>query len=1118
MPLTLLFGEAGTGKSTYEIDLMKNLHEGGKKTLMIVPEQFAHSAENRLLDAISYLSDEIYATSFNRLASKVLHKKGALRNSISSTGKCMLLCKAIMQNKKNLVLYKNASRKIGFTDAMLSFISDCKRSEITPEELLIEDAKDPLFSLKMQELSLLYKSYQSLLEADYTDAEEAVSKLAKMITEDSLFSDWTIFIDEFFCFTKAELSCIRALLVSGASVYVALGAATENARGIFEPVSKTAAQLKRVAQEIPNATCNSVNLSAKHRFANSLELSHFETEYHHYPPTLYKEETHDITLYIAPDPYTEIQVLASSIRREVAENNLHYRDIAILAGDFETYQDLIKTVFPVYDIPVFIDRKRSLLSHSVIVMFFSLFDLISHGIDTESLLCYAKCGYCGLTREEVDTLENFALAGRLKRRDWLDDKRFFTQAKSIFMSQEDYEEVDADKAHELILIRNKVLDPILRLRQNLAKSRLVADRSAAIFNFFEDIHLAEQIEMQMQKLTEAGEHQRSAEYGEIYTLIINLLNELVICLGNEKIGLRRLTDIVSAGLSQCEVSTIPPTADQVFLGDVGRSLTKNVKLLYVIGAVDGTFPPASGPDLLVGDSERIRLEQNGITLGPDSKQLTFHNQYATYKALHISTQKVHISYPVADMEGTGLRPSALIGRLHKIFPALSVTDDIAAPPPPERLIAGKQSGWQYVLEHFDHPDADTEGLLEYFKNDTEYKQRYRAAARYTAYSKQPGRLSRNLAHDLYGHRMRGSVTQFESYAACPFSYFLRYGLKARERKILKVEAPDIGSLMHTLVELASRRIVEDGKQFGALGADYIKKLSNELVDKLFADMFIKHLYEENRLQALIKRLKRQTEKLLTIIGIHIARGQFEPCDFEVAFDENGECKPVVIDLPNGDSVTIIGRIDRIDTLHQNASVYIKIIDYKTGSKSFRLSDVYNGLSLQLAVYLIAATESDRYKNQGTPMPAGMFYFRLRDKNLSAQTTQAEDALLKQFKMSGLVLKDTDIIRAMDTGLQGYSAILPARISTKDQIVEKDGSYATAEQFKRLKAHVRKTVSDIAQQILSGNTAIHPVACKEGLPCRYCVYHPICNFNAESDPHHTAPPLKDDAVWAALEEI
>ncbi|MGN1058872.1 MAG: PD-(D/E)XK nuclease family protein, partial [Clostridia bacterium] len=959
--------------------------------------------------------------------------------------------------------------------------------------------------------------YQQALDAGYTDGEDYLAMLAAQAEQTDFFRGLHVFIDEFFRFTPAELDCIRAFCRAGAAVWVTLGAADANASGIFEPVQATALQLTRLAREAGIPMNPPVYLKEKHRFIHTPELAHFEAEYHHYPPRLYPEPTRNVSLYIAPDLYTEVQALAAAICRAVSEAGLRYRDVAVIAGDPELYADLIKTVFPIYNIPVFIDQKRPLLSHPIIVMLFSLLDLMTDGLETETLLSYCKTGYSGLPREETDRLENFALAGRLKRQDWLDDSRFLQRADSVFYRTESYEEADAADAASLLALRNRLLTPLTTLHAALSESRRVADRAAALFAFFEDVALYQTVQAELDSFKARGELQKAREHGEIYNLLITLLDELVLCLGDEKIGMDRLRTIISAGLSQCEISTIPPGSDQVFFGDVGRSLIKNVKALFVIGAGDSAFPAPPPKEGLLKDEERRLLAEKGVDLGPDGKKIVFHNQYLVYNALNISSGSLYVSYPVADHEGKGLRPSPLIRRLRKIFPKLTVTDNLTNPPEPERMIAGKASAWQYMLEHFHEDTATVLALKDLFEHDPAYKEAYAAMLRSAQYTNRVRDLSPPVARALYGTELHGSVTQLETYSSCPFSYFLQYGLKAKERKILKIDAPDVGSLLHKLVELASRRLTRAHRSFGDLNEEAAAQLADETVTELFSDLFITRLYAENRLAALIRRLKTLTAKMLLVIGTHVARGAFEPCAFEIAFGEDGQLPPVTIPLPTGETVTLTGRIDRIDTLRQDASVYIKIIDYKTGSKSFRLSDVYNRLSLQLAVYLMAATEGGEALFGAQPRPAGMFYFRLADRTADAAAQAAEDALLKQFKMSGLLLKDADIVRAMDQGIQGFSAILPARMKQDGTLSESGGSYATLTQFKQLSDHVRRTAGAIGREILRGGAAISPCKSSQGLPCQYCRYHSICAFDPEKDPYRIAHPLKDEAVWSLLED-
>ncbi len=1114
MSLTLIFGESGTGKSEYCTSSMQALYQKDLRSMMIVPEQFAHSAESRLMEKVGFISDDITSISFQRLAFKMLKKKGLLKQSISKIGKSMLLAKAILQVDDALTLYKHAATKPGFVDSMLTFISECKRSEITPEMLLKIADGNTYFSIKLKELSFIYSAYQSLLSTDYTDGEDYLPYLASQLTESDDFRGVCIFIDEFFRFTPAEMDCIRGLLEAGAEVYVTLGTLPE-AKGIFTPVISTAQTLYALAKNAGFTINPPIVLTDKHRFKNSTELLHFEKEYRSYPHTIYKEETQDISLYIAPDLYTEVQVLAANICHMVQKKGMRYRDIAIIAGDPDVYADLIKTVFPTYNIPVFIDKKRPLLTHPIMVMLLSVFELLTRGIETETLMGYIKTGYAGISLDEADKLENFALSGRLKQKDWLDDERFLKQADSVFYQTEDFEETHADEAKEILALRDRVLTPLIALRNDLAESRVVSHRCTALFRFFDNIDLYNKVKEETEAMKQSGQHQLAGEHSEVYNLVISTLDELVTCLGEEKIGIKRLQTIVSAGLSLCEMSTIPPLGDQVMLGDTGRSLVKNVKALYVIGANAGSFPAAPPNEGLIKDSERAILESQGLHLGPDGKKIAFQNQYLVYSALTVSCDSMHISYAVSDLEGKGLLPSPLVDRLHKLFPNLTVTDNLLLPPTPDTLIAGKQSAWQYILEHFTDKDVAALALRELFADDPEYADRYQAILQHSRYTHRVPDLSRNLAQKLYGRNLRGSITQLESYSSCPFSYFLRYGLRAKERKILKIDAPDIGHLLHKLVEIASQKIARDNKSFASLDEETIIRLAGACVDELFSTLFIQHLYTENRLQALIRRLKTQLAKMLQMIVTHVQKGEFQPCAFEVAFDENGELPPVTVNLPTGETITLIGRIDRIDVLCQDAEVYIKIIDYKTGNKSFRLSDVYNGLSLQLAVYLTATCEGNLLGENAKP--AGMFYFRLADQTVNATEKNTEAALLKQFKMSGLLLKDVDIVRAMDKGISGHSAILPAYIKKDGSLSESSGSYATLDQFKKLSSYIRKTAGELGREILRGGAAISPCKNNKSLPCEYCRYHSVCGFRADTHPYRIAPPLKDDAVWELLSE-
>jgi len=82
-----------------------------------------------------------------------------------------------------------------------------------------------------------------------------------------------------------------------------------------------------------------------------------------------------------------------------------------------------------------------------------------------------------------------------------------------------------------------------------------------------------------------------------------------------------------------------------------------------------------------------------------------------------------------------------------------------------------------------------------------------------------------------------------------------------------------------------------------------------------------------------------------LIAEHIRRSSFEPVAYEVGFGENGKYPPIVIELDSGEKIHLTGRIDRVDALKTEDGTYLRIVDYKSGGKDFKLSDVFYGLQI-----------------------------------------------------------------------------------------------------------------------------------------------------------------------------
>ena len=1120
MPLQIVYGAAGTGKSSF---CRQDMLRQERKAILIVPEQFSHIAETQLIEEAGYLCEELQATSFARLAKRLLSESGLAGQTIDAAGKHMLMARVLLQMNQELSLFHSAWSKPGFLTALLDLISDFKRAQVSGEMLLSyadQQKENSLLAQKLEELGRIYSYYEKFLEQTFTDAEDYVTCLARLLTEQNPLGEASIYIDGFFRFTANEFDVIRSMLLCGMRVTVTVCTPdlSVGEASIFAPCAQTARRLCAIAQECAAAVLPPIRLTEKHRFAASAELAHLEKNLYCYPHEVYPKLTEDITLYTASDPFSEVQRVAVEIRRTVSEKGYRYRDIAIIAGDMEGYQEILKTVFPSYEIPIFTDNRRELLSHPVMLMLFSVFRILTGGFRMQDVIAYCKTGYAGLSMEEADRLENYALFGHIDRGDWLDDERFLKRARSVFEQEEDLFETDRQTAENMLQLKNRLLQPILHLKEKMAEDKSAKSRAEALFCFFEEIRLRAVIETQTEHFIQKGERQLADEYADVYNLLIETLDQLVLCFGDEKIGIRRLSEILQTGFSEYSMGVIPSAADQVFFGDVNRSLVKNVKLVFLLGAVDGAFPPAAPTEGILTDSERILLRNSGFELAPDTKKIAFDNQFLVYAAVNISTRAVFVSCPVADFEGKGLRPSSLIARLRRIFPQLLKESDLLdAAPKAENIVASKQSAYLYLLGN-SMQIQEGQAMTALLQNDEEYRSRLLRAEQYRGFSNFAENLSRENVEGLYGKHLKGSISRFEKFSACPFSFFIQFGLKARERKILEMETPDIGWLLHAVIDAFSRRMAKEGESYHDLTKEHCEKIVDGLIAEMSRNMFLGNLYSQKKMALLLKRLKKMVMKSVWVLCEHIRRGEFEPCAFEVSFDDNGEMPPVTVNLPTGESITLAGRIDRIDRYSDGTKLYIRVIDYKSGNKEFSLNDIFHRLSLQLAVYMTAVCEGgERFLGENA-RPAGMFYFRLNDPIVSAygkSEEELEEEVLKKFKMSGLVLSDADVIRAMDKNFTGYSKIIPVRLNKDGEVLQSSSKSVTMEQMERLQGYMKKAAADIGREILNGNTSVAPYCNEKGSACTYCRFRGVCGFDSTQNNYRYLKKLSDDEVWEKL---
>ena len=602
-------------------------------------------------------------------------------------------------------------------------------------------------------------------------------------------------------------------------------------------------------------------------------------------------------------------------------------------------------------------------------------------------------------------------------------------------------------------------------------------------------------------------------YVRVWNIFMELLDELVDTLGNEQMSFDTFKNILIEGISMHQIGILPTSNDNVMIGDISRTRNSNVKILFVIGVNDGVFPMPFSSEGFLSDDERDSLLESGVELAKNTKLLLLEENFNIYKALTTPSEEIYISFPTQDSDGSALRASSIINQLKNIFPKLKVKSNIMSVPTDVYTAKSSLNDTLYNLrKYYDGEEISEvwkEAYLWYLKNNNTNLLKAQSGLDYTNTIEY---LDKAHSQKLYGAEMNTSVSRLETFANCPYMFYLKYGLKLKERKVFKLDTPDIGLFLHEIIDRFSEYVIKNNISLRKIEKDETEKIVSQLVDELLVDFKNNIFNSSSQMKRLVVRLKRVIKRVIWVIVNHIRNGEFEISGSEVEFGKDKSLSAVEIELSDGNKLLLNGKIDRIDIAKTEEGKFIRIIDYKSYNKELKLSDIYYGLQLQLLVYLDAAIEKDL-------LPGGMLYLKLDDpimktkKNISKE--EIEEEINKKLRMKGVILSDARLIKAMDTNMTNESSVL-------DLSVKKDGTFtskvpvATKEQFTELRNHMKKILKQMGDEILNGNIKNEPVKKKSKSACEFCDYKLICRFDKElGNKFKIINDLKNDQVFEQL---
>ncbi len=1084
MELRFIYGESGTGKTTHCFSEIKSEIENAKKIYIITPEQFSFTAEKRLLEiAPNNATVNAEVITFNRMAQRVFTEVGgASKTVLTECGNAILISDILESKKKELNFLGKSEKNI---ELVARLFTELKKHEITLEilEKAIENTENMYLKYKLQDVYILFEEYETRLENKYIDSNDLLTKLIENLDQSKMFDDSIVYIDEFAGFTSQEYTIIKKILQKAKRVNITICTDwLENTRGpegdIYYQNKITAKKLVKLAEE--GSIKAPVALKKKYRFKN-IELSHLAENLYCTKAKKYYEEPQNIHMFLANNISSEIEYVAKEIIKLVRDKNYKYKDIAVITKKIENYSAISKVVFEKYNIPIFIDEKKDLNQNLLIKYILSIFDILSNNFSHEAVFSYLKTGLLNINEEDLFKLENYCIKWGIKGNKW-------------YKKDWEYGNLTAEELTKLNEIRTKITNPLLELKEKIKLNKTVEGISKDIYSFILENEILEKIKNKIEDLSE----EKVAEYETGINVTMQVLDELVMLFGDKKISFEKYYELLKIGFQNKDVGIIPEAQDQVTLGDVDRTRSHNVKSVFIIGINDGVFPGVNKDEGFLNDSDRESLKMQGIELAKTTTDRLYEEQFNVYKALTIAEEQLYLSYTGVDLEGKALRPSVLIAKVKKIFPELKLESDIIEK---EDFVGAQDETFDellnnlYKLSNGEKINPIWLEVYKWFNQNEKWHNKLQRALDGLNYTNLPENIDEKNIEQLYGDKMKTSISKLEQYRRCPFSFHLKYGLNLKENEKFEIKSVDTGSFMHEIIdgffEKAKNKEID------------IKEISEKEIENIVHDMVLGEMLlaknaiftSSKKFEILIKKLKKVLTESIKYIVKSLQDSKFEILGNEIEFKHGGEYEPIKLKLSNGKEIELTGKIDRVDIAENEDGKFVRIIDYKSSVKNIELNEVMFGMQLQLITYL------DEIVSKKRMIPAGTLYFNLTETIIpEANRKTAEEIereIRKSFKMKGLILADINVVKMMDTNLdKGYSELIPAFIDKEGNLGGKTNAI-NKEDFVSLQKKVRKIIKQISEEIYEGEIGIKPYYNKEKqTECKYCSYKTICNFNTK----------------------
>ncbi|MCD7772342.1 MAG: exodeoxyribonuclease V subunit gamma [Oscillospiraceae bacterium] len=1058
---------------------IKSLLQDGKSVLCVIPDQFSFQFDKMLYNELGAKDfNRVEVKSFLRLSDEILsHSPQAGGSLMKSEEKIPIIYLTLKEVRRKKIL-KALTRfldKPAFIAEIGTVLDSLIRSETTVEQLyqgaerIEETAGDKLF-----DIAVIFEEYLGKLEErGLRDESSVISAGAVSADEESIFKDKYIYIDRFNNFSQDELSMLKCMVrdASEVSVSVTLPAGEKNTptsvySQSFETMDSLISLCKSIDRVYRYASCTSKPV--KQRGITDLADCIAEKN------RIYSEPDGSVKIYSCRSIYDEADFVAASIRELVSSGKYTYNDISVIASDISKYEDAVEASFEKYDVPYFLDQKHKASDMSVMLFAFALIDAAStRKPDTDRIMKYVRSPFSEFDEYETSLIEDYTVRWNVDGEMWLDD---FTVGEEKELAN-------------LNSLRLKIIEPLRKLH-DACKSANAKTVATAFSDCLEESHITKRARDIIDSYYDEDEKLEAArQFKQLWNALMNSVAAIYNTIGDDKITLKEFGELLKLSLSDSGISNPPQKLSCVVVSDLARSVITSPKVAFTMGANDGIFPNDSKKTGIFSGRDAELLEREGLRFEITDNCRLSGNRFDCFSVLTCPSDLQVISYTVSDTTGRHLRPSLTVTRAIK---RLGIEPVKAG----SLLLSFYCSAPEAAFYRYCIGESSSEGVLEAIRKSLQSIPEFRDRLTRLDYAKNPHghRLSPTVAKSVFAsHDINVTASRIDTYNHCPFNYFIRYGLGIEPVEPMTIDPANRGSVMHFVFENVLERF---GDGFDKATDEEIESAVSELL-KVYEQENLGGDFGKNyKFKADYDRLASACCEILFNIREEYQVSRFRPVRFEYDLSrENGES---VLSIPINQNlkVNIRGIVDRIDAYEsEDGRKYIRVVDYKTGTKAFRFEDIYNGLNLQLLLYMVALTEgTDESFRECTP--AGIFYMKAGflecADDYSPLSDSAEDRLKRraeQLKRSGLIVDNDEAVAAMDESISGKYVPVKKNIN---------GSYAkqscliSEESFKLLRDFAKSKTVQFGNDLLNGKIDALPAGTDaQHVRCSHCGYESVC---------------------------